>query len=221
MRRNLIIGLAIGLIGGSGLIAPTVAAAQDVRFDGNWSEQRFALFSRNAYDQRGQSLGVTSNGTVSLLWTALPDAMWQGTRAGWNWTVEQSVPATDLTLKGGDDRNLSLYFVFLPQDAAIAARGAGIRTLLDNAQARVLMYVWGGDHARGEVLPSPYLGDRGRSVILRPAGTGSASESVDLVADHRRAFGSDPAALVGLAVSADSDDTRSSILAVIEGLRID
>jgi len=53
---------------------------------------------------------------------------------------------------------------------------------------------------------------------LRPAGTGAHRENVDLAADYRRAFGGVPGALVGLAVSADSDDTNSRIRARVSGL---
>lgn len=196
-------------------------AAQQVPFDAQWTEQRFSLFSKNSYDLKSSHVDVESRGSVSLIWTPLPQAMWSGRAASWRWEVSQSVPATDLARRGGDDRNLAIYFVFLPEQAAIEARGAGIRSLLDNQNARVLMYVFGGAHARGDILASPYLGSRGKTVILRPAGTGAAAERVDLDADHRRAFGGPPEQLVGLAVSADSDDTRSAISARIDAITIE
>ncbi|MBN2906717.1 MAG: DUF3047 domain-containing protein [Rhodobacteraceae bacterium] len=210
----------LAIAGGLALCAGSVAA-QQVSFGKGWTEQKFSLFSSNAYGLNGQSLDVRSNGTVSLLWSVLPSRMWSGRHASWAWTVERSVPATDLTRKGGDDRNLSLYFLFLPEAMAQEAQGKDIRALLTSPAARVLMYVWGGDHARGDVLPSPYLGARGRSVIQRPAGTGSAIERVDLWRDHRRAFDTDPASLVGIAVSSDSDDTGTQVLARIASLRIE
>ncbi len=83
------------------------------------------------------------------------------------------------------------------------------------------MYVWGGVHATGEILPTPYLGPRGRSIIRRPPGTGTAAERVDLASDHRRAFGEEPESLVGLAISADSDDTDTAVVARVTRLRID
>ena len=130
------------------------------------------------------------------------------------------MPATDLSRKGGDDRNLALYFIFLPETAAQSARNAGVRALLDNPDVRVLMYIWGGSHSAGQIVPSPYLGARGRSVILRPAGTGSASERVNLAQDHQRAFGEAAQTLVGLAVSSDSDDTKTRVAASISGLQL-
>jgi hypothetical protein len=91
---------------------------------------------------------------------------------------------------------------------------------LSHEDVRVLVYVWGGDHAPGAFLDSPYLGPRGKTVVLRPAGTGEARERVDLAADFSRAFGGQRTALVGLAVSGDSDDTNTRITGRISGLTL-
>lgn len=191
-----------------------------VPFDGTWREQRFALFSSNEYRFGGDRLDVRSDGTVSLVWARLPETGWGARGASWRWSVARSVPATDLRLKGSDDRNLALYFVFLPEAEARAAGRANIRRLLEADAARVLVYVWGGAAGQPRLQDSPYLGTRGKTVVLRAAGTGAAAETVNLAADHRAAFGSDPGALVGIAVSADSDDTASAIRARIEGLTL-
>ena len=214
MTRILTATLALGLAA-----AATTAAAMPVVFDGGWMEQKFKLFSKNRYGLRGGKLDVASAGTVSMLWRPVAAKDWGATEAAWSWSVGRSVPATDLTQKGGDDRNLALYFVFLPRaEAERIGEGGSIRALLDSDAARVLVYVWGGAHKRGDVLPSPYLGARGKTVILRPSGTGSHAEAVNLARDYGRAFGGSPEALVGLAVSADSDDTDSAVEGAISGL---
>jgi hypothetical protein len=202
------------------LLFPAAAAANAVTFDGGWREQRFSLFSSNDYTQAGDSLRVASDGTVSLLWTALPDVFRDARRAAWRWSVDRSPPPTDLTRKGGDDRALSLYFVFLPEARADAMRGRSVMDLLDADDVRVLMYVVGGARGDAAVLPSPYLGARGRTIALRPAGAGAWEETVDLSADFRRAFGEEATALVGLAVSADSDDTGTAVRAELSRLTI-
>ena len=206
--RPLILGL---------VFAAGSASAGPVSFSSGWSEQKLSLFSNNSYSF-GNQLNMTSDGGVSIAYTRIPQVDWQATRASWAWTVAQSVPATNLKQKGGDDRNLSLYFVFLPDNVAAASEGAGIRSLLGNDDVRVLLYTWGGNHSRGEQFLSPYLNGLGMNVALRPAGTGSFSENVDLAADYARAFGGEPGALVGLAVSGDSDDTDSMISAAIGNL---
>ena len=40
---------------------------------------------------------------------------------------------------------------------------------------RVLVYIWGGEGARGDRVPSPHLGDAGMMTILRPANTASGT----------------------------------------------
>jgi hypothetical protein len=208
------------LVAGLCALAPMQALAGPVLFDTDWNEQRFSLFSGNSYGLEGARLSVASDRSVSLIWQALPQTEWAARSAQWSWRVERSVPATDLQLKGGDDRNLSLYFVFLPEQEARGIRSMNVRRLLTNENARVLVYVWGGDHARRAFLSSPYLGPRGTTVVQRQAGTGAFSESVDLQADYIRAFGGTPGALVGLAVSGDSDDTDTAIRAEISNLSL-
>ena len=134
--------------------------------------------------------------------------------------MEESAPATDLARKGGDDRNLSIYAVFLPPDEAERLRGESVVSLLEAPSARVLTYIWGGAYDRDALVPSPYLGERGMAVMLRPAGAGDHTEQVDFDADIKRAFGAEGLALVGLAVSADSDDTNSAVRAEIRNLTL-
>lgn len=189
-------------------------------FDGSWREQRFSLFSSNDYTQRGAALEIVSDGAVSLLWRAVPADARGARQATWRWQVDQSVPATDLARKGGDDRNVSLYFVFLPSDLVAEAEGRPIRWLLKRPEVRVLLYVWGGKGARGRLVPSPYLLGQGTSVVLRDAGTGVFEETVDLAGDYRRAFGDEAGALVGLAVSSDGDDTGSVVRATLSDLEL-
>lgn len=140
--------------------------------------------------------------------------------ASWGWSVIQSVKATDLTQKGGDDRNLALYFVFMDKKSADRLAGASIRKVLKNPSTRALVYVWGGDYPRGKILNSPYGNGKMKTVIRRTAGTGVFLENVDLSTDYKRAFGQSIGVLVGVAVSADADDTDAKIIAEISNLKL-
>jgi len=103
--------------------------------------------------------------------------------------------------------------------SSASLEGKGIRSLLGRDDVRVIQYAWGGNHARGTVIRSPY-GNSGTGVTipLRQAGTGSHSERVNLASDYAKAFGGSKGALIGLAVSGDSDDTDSVIRAAIGSL---
>ena len=199
-------------------LATTTAQAGAVSFASGWKEQKLTLFSSNDYSF-GNSLSMTSNGSVSIAWTRVGQGDWGADAASWNWAVSQSVPATDLSRKGGDDRNISVYFVFVPADVAPSLAGAGIRSLLGRDDVRVMQYAWGGNHGRGSIIKSPY-GRGGVTIPLRQAGTGSVSESVNRAADYARAFGGTKGALIGLAVSGDSDATNTVIKATVSNLNL-
>lgn len=201
------------------LVAPP-AFAEPIPFDGSWREQGFLRLFSNDFIQKGGSLDVISDGTVSLLWRAVPESARGADTAAWDWAVAEGVGATDLRRKGGDDRNLALYFVFTDAQTAATVDVNSARKLLKAPGTRALVYVWGGDHAAGAVLPSPYHPGL-VTVVKRGPGTGQFSERVDLRGDYQRAFGAAAPVLVGLGVSADSDDTDGRIAARISGLRLD
>ncbi|PWJ14406.1 DUF3047 domain-containing protein [Jannaschia seohaensis] len=190
------------------------ALASPLAFDGSWREQGFLRFSTNDYKQAGGTLQVTSDGTVSLLWRAVPEGLRGANAAAWSWTVAESVPATDLSRKGGDDRNLAVYFAWTDAETAAKANPNRAAALLRDPSTRVIVYVWGDDAPRGTLQDSPYLPGL-RTIVLRQAGTGKHSERVDLAADYSRAFGGRPGVLVGIGISADSDDTDTRIRAAI------
>lgn len=201
-------------------VLPSPAAANEISFD-DWTHQPFSLFSNNDYSRDGARLDIVSDDSVSLIYTMLEPDFWNMRTARWSWRVEESAPATDLSRKGADDRNLSIYAVFLPPRDAERLRGESVAAILNEPSARTLTYIWGGAYARNALVPSPYLGPRGMAVILRPAGVGDHAEQVDLTADLERAFGAEEMALVGLAVSADSDDSDSRIRASVSRLTLE
>lgn len=216
--------LASGSAAVASVWTPRAAQAQaaiPVRFDGDWRPLTFPRLTPTRYGLGGAALTIEGDVSSSLIYLPAPEAARDARSARWSWAVSSSVPPTDLSRKGGDDRNISVYFVFM--DEAAAARlspDTSPQRLLANRSARVLIYVWGGDLGPGSLLPSPYMRGRGFTVALRPAGTGQGQASVDLAADYARAFGEPPGTLVGLAVSADSDDTGTELRATLSDLTL-
>ena len=207
--------LTLALLG----LAPA-SAMEVILFDGSWKEQGFLRTFSNEYVQRGRRLDVVSDGTASLLWRPVGKASQSTSSAGWSWSVGEGVPATDLTVKGGDDRNLALYFVFADRDRAAALEGKSARRILSEESARALIYVWGGAHQVGAIFPSPWS-PRLRLKVLRSAETGQFRESVDFLRDFRTAFRREHGVLIGVAVFADSDDTNGRIVASVSDLHLE
>ncbi len=219
-RRKVLLGLSATTIIAALPRGP--ALAQGIQpFDRGWQALTFRRIPATQYTLGGARLGIVAEQSSSVIYRSVAPAAQGATAARWGWSVSESVPPTDLSRRGGDDRNISVYFVFM--DAASAARVApdtSLTRLMSNRSARILIYVWGGSHAPGSVIDSPYTRGRGVSVIRRAAGTGSHTETVDLQADHARAFGARYEALVGLAVSSDSDDTGSVVRAELRDLTL-
>lgn len=195
------------------------ASASQLSFDGSWKEQGFLRLFSNDYIQEGPNLGIVSDGTVSLLWRAVPDDLRGAEAASWVWRVDEGVPPTDLGRKGGDDRNIALYFVFTTPEIAATIDPDRAARLLRDENTKALVYVWGGDKARGTVMQSPYHPGL-KTLVRRGAGTGRHTEQVSLSADYAAAFGDTPGVLVGVGVTADADDTNTVIRAQLSNLTL-
>lgn len=130
----------------------------------------------------------------------------------WRWRVDETIPATDLSRKGQDDRPLALHLSF-PGDRRNSLWQSLRRMLVDvPLSGKVITYVWGGAGRRGDRLQNPYLRRDGVLYILRPsdAPTGQwFTEKIDIDADFSRAFGYSAPSPMYVLLSADTDDTAS------------
>ena len=224
LSRRSVLALGAGL-----LVAPVLLplirhanAMTSISFS-DWQPWTFRGIPPTDYALGGSTLTITASQSSSVVYGVVPTAARQAAQASWQWQVAQGVGPTDLAARGGDDRSIALYFVFV--DAETAARFGdstpSMSRLLGMRGGRTLIYVWGGNSARGTVLDSPYLRGRGKTVVLRSAGTGGwTSETVDLAGDHQRAFGAAKQTLIAIGVSSDSDDTGSVNRAAIRNLSL-
>ena len=214
-------GLGIAASAGLVLGGVTPAAAAAVPFDGSWEHLTFRRLSPNVFETGQSTLKVIADGSSSIFYRMLEPALHGARRATWTWQVDQSVPPSDLSKIGADDRNLGMFFVSL--DAAGAKRvrpGTSIRSLMTNRSARILMYTWGGNTALGTVVPSPHAPERLRNLITREAMTGRFTENVDLSADFLKVFGQQLDQLVAVAVSSNSENTPARVEASVSDLMV-
>jgi hypothetical protein len=218
-RRVFLTGSATAF--GAYAVLPSVAHANTVAFDTQWDHLTFRRLSPNRFELRESTLTVISEGTSSILYRILPPTLRGQTSASWTWEVESSAPPSDLSQIGNDDRNLGVFFVSMPeQDAAGVREGTSISRLLRNRSARVLMYTWGGNQPPGTVVPSPHAPDRLRNLITRRPETGRFSETVDLTRDFPRVFNTPLERLVAVAVSSNSENTPTRVVAHVRNLTL-
>lgn len=193
-----------------------------------WHEIIFGNKQRNQFNRLDNGgIEVVSHKSISLLQRPLTVDISAQPILRWRWCVAKAAPPTDLSIKGNDDRSLVIFvaFPFLEERATAFERIE--RKMIEathgeDAPGRVLMYVWGGHEDRGTLVKSPYLGESGMMKILRPSSTPPGqwfTEEIDIARDYREAFGSEAPNPIHIAISADTDDTKSSSKGVVTDLR--
>ncbi len=227
IRARLLI--VFGILVAAGAVAADPSAAIDDALkqagwtlfsDDRWQPAQFRLRPDGAIE-------VRSDNSTSLIWKKVDQRDVQKTRLAWEWRVDEMMPPTDITVKGGDDRPLALHVWFMkPRDqlnflerlrAEFIELWVGLPV-----HGRLLTYVWGGRGKIGHAQPNPHVGDGSWMIVLRDGDAPTGvwfSESRDLVADYRAAFGEDPPDRGIIALAADSEDTQTRSRAAVRGLR--
>ncbi len=195
-----------------------------------WQELLFDGKEPNTF--AGQSDGAIIVGTdesVSLLYKPLEIDLAKTPQLSWSWKVDQSVPVTDLSVKGKDDRSLALYVSFpfdyeragfwerFTRDLVVAFKG-------EDTPGRVISYVWGGDEEPGTIIESPYLKSAGALIALQKAGTSDGKwleQKVDIAKDYERIFGQPANKPYQIAISADSDDSKVMSVGWVKDIRFE
>lgn len=134
----------------------------------------------------------------------------------WRWRVDDVVKGADMNTKAGDDYAARVYVAFkMPEDKI----NFGLRFKLqiarnlygDDVPDAALNYVWDNKNAVGHRQFNAYT-DRTQMIVQR---SGSAeintwvSERVDVLADVVKGYESDQAKISFLALSSDTDNTKS------------
>jgi hypothetical protein len=206
------------------LLPHSHASAESIGFgtslsNSGWETVQFALISRAKFNGAGDAVRIRTEGNGALIWKPVPNELAGATQASWSWAATKAVPATNLAKKGGDDRVVSVYFLFGSESDV----GKSAKRLLRSETTRAVVYTFGSDVKRGSVVASPHMGKRGKFIVLRSVANADGqlmSEKADLDKDYGRLFGEKPDRLLGVAISSDSDDTGAVNEAVVQGISV-
>lgn len=138
----------------------------------------------------------------------------------WRWKVRAPLVSADMRTKEGDDYAARIYVMFdYPQEKL----GFGTRAKLKLAESlygqkmptAALNYVWDNRQAVGTIQANTYT-DRARMIVLQSGSEQAGrwvTETRDLAADFRAAFGEEAPDVVAVALATDTDNTGESALA--------
>ena len=126
----------------------------------------------------------------------------------WRWRIAELPRGADERSAATNDSAAGVYVVF---------RGS-----LGGLLPRAIKYVWSAREPRGASFPSPGYASA-RIVVLESGSEGAGSwrtEIVDVPADYRRLFGSEPPDPQGIALLTDADDTGTTAAADYDDFRV-
>lgn len=146
----------------------------------------------------------------------------------WRWKTDRVLDQADLTSKAGDDYAARLYVFFdrTPAQMSLSERVAyrlGRARYGDQLPAAALCYVWDNRQPVGTLRDNAYTGFV--KMIVATSGKARQGQWVtlqrDVAADYRRAFGSAPPRITGIAVAVDTDNTGESTASYFGDIRFD
>ncbi|MEO6228008.1 MAG: DUF3047 domain-containing protein [Thermomonas sp.] len=165
------------------------------------------------------------NAAASLRYT-LNVAPVAGQHLRWRWKTERVLDKADLTTKAGDDYAARLYVFFDRQPAQMSfgeriAYKLGRARYGDQLPPAALCYVWDNKQPVGTIRDNPYTGFV--KMIVATSGRARQGQWVslqrDISVDYKRAFGTAPPSISGIAIAVDTDNTGESTISYFGDIR--
>ena len=146
----------------------------------------------------------------------------------WRWKVSRILDKADMEEKSADDFSARVYVFF---DVPLASLSFAERTKIRLARlvtgvdvpTAALCYVWDNKHRIGFAHASPYTNSVQKFVLQSgPEKVGQwITETRDVAADFRLAFGVDPPRITGVAIGNDTDNTAEQVTTWFGDVRFD
>ncbi len=144
----------------------------------------------------------------------------------WRWKTDRVLDKADLTSKAGDDYAARLY-VFFDRKPAQMSFGERVAYKLGRARygdqipSAALCYVWDNKLPVGSIRDNAYTGFV--KMVVATSGKARQGDWVtlqrDVAADYKRAFGTAPPRITGIAVAVDTDNTGESTISYFGDIR--
>ena len=137
----------------------------------------------------------------------------------WRWKTDRVLEKADITSKSGDDYSARLYVFFDRQPAQMSfgervAYKLGRARYGDQLPPAAICYVWDNKQAVGTIRDNAYTGFV--KMIVATSGKAQQGHWVSLQrnvsADYKRAFGTSPPRITGIAIAVDTDNTGESTI---------
>ena len=223
-----VVSLTILVIASPSSSGEKVLFREDFSALDNWKPFTFPMIKMHSIytivkEGDRQILKTESNASASAIVYKESFNVYEYPMLRWRWKVGNIYRKGDATLKRGDDfpLRIDVMFEYDPQKAKLGesiTHGMAKTVYGEDPPISSLNYVWANKEHPDRIMTCPST-DHVRYILLRK---GSAlvgtwqDEKVDIVADYREAFGTDPPAKARIAIMNDSDNTGESAVSWME-----
>ena len=175
-----------------------------------------------------ETIQISTNNSNALIYRSLPlSGLQTKTTLTWEWRVES---VSERISAGKDpDWPVVVYAAFDVDKQYVGWWRRWLNKLTFSfaglpPSGKILTYVWSMDESAGVNYPNPYIPGIGYLSVLRSGQVGTGDwvlERRNLFDDFSAAFGHPAERVAFIAISADSEDTRSTSLALLRNLRLE
>jgi hypothetical protein len=135
----------------------------------------------------------------------------------WQWKITKILKKGDVTKKQGDDYPARIYVTFTYDPANLSfmekTKYKTVRLLYGKYPPQgAINYIWDSKATQGTVVPNPYT-ERVMMIVVRSGEkmlNTWVREERNLYEDYKKAFGTEPSTISGVAIMTDTDNTRES-----------
>lgn len=178
-------------------------------------------------DSENHALKASSKSSASGLLSKKVFDVFKNPQLSWRWKVENIYQKGNAKRKDGDDFPLRIYVLF-EYDPELASTWKAIKYRAAKAAYgeypphSTLNYIWANQSHEQQILTNPYT-DSAQMLIMQ-AGSANINkwltETVNILDDYRRAFGSEPPRKARLAIMNDSDNSGESSISYLDEIRV-
>ena len=198
-----------------------------------WAHQPLSKLKRDTVyklvnDGSSNILTGSANGSASLYLAGLKPPLNASATLNWRWQADAPVPGADNRKKELEDSPLRVMIAFdgdrstLPENEQKRFKRAKSIAGRDLPYA-VLMYIWSEQGPVESIIPSAHTSQI--KMIVAASGSSGIGQWQSLrrniADDYRRAYGSEPGPVTGIAVMTDTDNTGAKAVGQYANIRIE
>ena len=198
----------------------------------NWTALYFPKIKKHTQYSIVKEAGETylkaeSNASASAIIYKKEFNVYEYPKISWKWKIDNVYKKGNVKEKSGDDYPIRVYVLFKydPEKASFGKRiKYGLAKIIygEYPPHSSLNYIWANKKDEKGIITNPYASEV--KMIILQAGSEKAGkwheEDINILEDYRKAFGTDPPPVAGVAIMNDSDNTGESSASYIDCIEV-